>query len=311
MESAMFKRVLVPLDGSELAERALEPALAVVRATDAELLLLCVPSYQQIIAPAAAGYGMVPTDQIIDLGRDEAQQYLAGLRREARCSKCRIRTLVIAGDVAGCIVDTAASENVDLIVMTTHGYSGLTRWMLGSITERVLRGAPCPVLVVREAMPLCKALISLDGSAVAEKALAPGLALARILGCQVTLLRVDTGEELSAVEQGMLQMAGAGSCQDLVGQGEARLHYYLECLAKKYRTPDLAIDTAVVQAKPAEAILSYAEAQGIDLIIMASHGRGGVRRWVYGSVTEKVLRQANRAMLIVRPPAAEASDSDR
>jgi len=311
MELAMFKRVLVPLDGSELAERALDPALAVVRATNAELLLLSVPSYQQIIAPAAAGYGMVPTDQIIDLGRDEAQQYLAGLRREARCSKCRIRTLVIAGDVAGCIVDTAASENVDLIVMTTHGYSGLTRWMLGSITERVLRGAPCPVLVVREAMPLCKALISLDGSAVAEKALAPGLALARILGCRVTLLRVDTGEELSAVEQGMLQMAGAGSCQDLVGQGEARLHYYLECLAKKYRTPDLVIDTAVVQAKPAEAILSYAEAQGIDLIIMASHGRGGVRRWVYGSVTEKVLRQANRAMLIVRPPAAEAPDSDK
>ena len=79
----MFNKVLVPLDGSELAERALDPALAVVRATKAELLLLSVPSYQQIIAPAAAGYGMVPTDQIIDLSRDEAQQYLAALQREA------------------------------------------------------------------------------------------------------------------------------------------------------------------------------------------------------------------------------------
>ncbi|MGD8856435.1 MAG: universal stress protein [Chloroflexota bacterium] len=306
----MFNRVLVPLDGSGLAERALGPALAVVHATDAELLLLSVPSYQQIIAPAAAGYGMVPTDQIIDLGRDEAQQYLAALWREARCKDCRIRTLVIEGDVAGCIVDTAAAEGVDLIVMTTHGYSGFTRWMLGSITERVLRGAPCPVLVVREDIPLCKALISLDGSALAEQALAPGLALARILGCRVTLLRVDTGEELSAVEQGMLQMAGAGSCQDLVDQGETRLHYYLECLARKHRTPDLTIETAVVQAKPAEAILSYAEAEGIDLIIMASHGRSGVRRWVYGSVTEKVLRHANRAMLIVRPPGEDEPEAD-
>jgi nucleotide-binding universal stress UspA family protein len=286
MESAMFNKVLVPLDGSELAERALDPALAVVRASNAELLLLSVPSYYQIIAPAAAGYGMVPTDQIVDLGREDAARYLDSLKRGARCSDCRIRTMIVEGDVAGSIVDTAAAEGVDLIVMTTHGYSGFTRWMLGSITERVLRGAPCPVLVIREAIPLCKALINLDGSAVAEKALEPGMALARILGCKVTLLRSDTGEEMSAMEQGMLQMAGAGSCQDLAEQGEARLHYYLECLARKYRTPDLAIDTVVVQANPAEAILSYAEAQGIDLIVMASHGRSGVRRWVYGSVTE-------------------------
>ena len=306
----MFTKILVPLDGSELAERALDPALAIVRASNAELLLLSVPTYHQIVAPAAAGYGMVPMDEIIDLGHDEAREYLAGLRRQARCSDCRIQTLVVEGDVAGCIVDTAAAEQVDLIVMTTHGYSGFTRWMLGSITERVLRGAPCPVLVVREAISLCKALINLDGSALAEKALEPGLALARILGCQVTLFRADTGEDLSAVEKSVLQMAGAGSCQDLVDQGVDRLHYYLECLARQQRTPDLAIDTAVVRAKPAEAILSYAEAEGIDLIVMATHGRSGVRRWVYGSVAEKVLRQAGCAMLIVRPPLAKATDSD-
>jgi nucleotide-binding universal stress UspA family protein len=306
----MFKRVLVPLDGSELAERALEPALAVARASNAELLLLSVPSYHQIIPPAATGYGMVTTDQIIDLGQNDAKNYLAALRREARCSDCRIRTMVVAGDVAGCIVDTAADEQVDLIIMTTHGYSGFTRWMLGSITERVLRGAPCPVLVVREAIPLCKALINLDGSLVAEKALEPGLALARILGCQVTLLRADQGEDLSSVEQGVLQMAGAGSCQDLVEQGEDRLSYYLECLARQHRSPDLTIETVVVQAKPAEAILAYAEAEGIDLIVMATHGRTGLRRWVFGSVAEKVLHQAGCAMLIVRPPVSQDQEPD-
>ena len=142
----MFKKVLVPLDGSELAERALEPALAITRACDAELLLLSVTSYHQILPPAAAGYGLTTTDQIVDFGLDDANEYLDGLRREARCSDCRIQTITVGGDVAGCIVDTAATEGVDLIVMTTHGYSGLTRWVLGSITERVLRGASCPVL---------------------------------------------------------------------------------------------------------------------------------------------------------------------
>jgi nucleotide-binding universal stress UspA family protein len=310
MGSAMFNKILVPLDGSGLAAQALEPALAITRATDAELLLLNVPSYQQIIAPSATGYTMLPTDQIIALGQDDAEDYLEEVTRQARCRDCRIRTIVKKGDVAGCIVDTAAAEDVDLIVMTTHGYSGFTRWMLGSITERVLRSAPCPVLVVRESMSLCKTLINLDGSALAEKALAPGLALASIFGCQVTLLRADYGEELSSMEQGVLQMAGAGSCQDLVDQGADRLHYYLECLARQHRTPDLAIKTVVVKAKPAEAILSYAEAEGIDLIVMASHGRSGVSRWVYGSVTEKVLRQAGCAMLIVRPPATEESETD-
>lgn len=298
----MFDKVLVPLDGSELAERALGSALAISRARNAQLIFFSVPTYHQVISPTATGYGLVTMNQIVDLGRDEARNYLNGLRRQARCSDCRIETMVMEGDVAGCIVDTAAAEQVDLIVMTTHGYSGFTRWMLGSVTERVLRGAPCPVLVVQQAIPLCKALIALDGSPLAESALEPGLALAQILGCQVTLLRVDQGEDLNSVEQGLLQMADAGACQELAEQSEDRLSYYLECLARQYWSPDLTIDTAVVQAKPAEAILAHAESEGIDLIIMATHGRTGLRRWVYGSVTEKVLRQAGRAMLIVRPP---------
>ena len=306
----MFNKVLVPLDGSELAERALDPALAITRARNAELLLLSVTSYHHVLPPAAAGYGLTATDQIVDLGRDDANNYLDALRRETRCSDCRIQTMAVEGDVAGCIVDTAAAVGADLIVMTTHGYSGFTRWMLGSITERVLRGASCPVLAVRQAIPLCKALIALDGSPLSQEALAPGLELARALGCQVTLLRADQGEDLSSVEQGLLQMAGAGPCQELTEGAEDRLSYYLECLARQHRSPELPIETVVLQTRPAEAILSYAESEEIDLIIMATHGRTGLRRWVYGSVTEKVLHQAGCAMLIVRPPISEIQRSD-
>lgn len=305
----MFDKVLVPLDGSELAERALSPALDIARERDAEILLLSVPTYHYDVPPLPTGYGPVTSGRIVDLSHDDASAYLANLRRQARCRDCRIQTVVAEGDVAGCIVDTAAAEQVDLIVMTTHGYSGFTRWMLGSITERVLRGAPCPVLVIREAISFCKALIPLDGSSLAEEALEPGLELARILSCQVTLLLADQGEDLGPVEQGLLQMASAGACQELVEQAENRLIYYLECLAQKHRSPDFALETVVTRARPAEAILAYAEAEEIDLIIMATHGRTGVRRWVFGSVTEKILRQAGRAMFIVRPPIGQEQES--
>jgi nucleotide-binding universal stress UspA family protein len=183
--------------------------------------------------------------------------------------------------------------------------------MLGSVTERVLRGSPCPVLVVREAISFCKALIPLDGSPLAESALQPGLALAQVLGCHVTLLRADQGEELGSVEQGLLQMADAGACQELAEQSDDRLNYYLECLARQHRSSELTIDTIVLQGKPAEAILAHAESEAIDLIIMATHGRTGLSRWVYGSVTEKVLRQADRAMLIVRSLVDQGQDRDQ
>ena len=102
--------------------------------------------------------------------------------------------MITDGDEASTILETASAENVDLIVMTTHGRTGLTRWVLGSVTERVLHDAPCPVLVMRTSTPLQKVLITLDGSVIAEYALEPGLAVARALDAQVRLLAVaDSG----------------------------------------------------------------------------------------------------------------------
>ncbi len=122
--------------------------------------------------------------------RNDALVYLETIRKSNEQPDLHIQTRLIEGDVAGAIVDTALSEQVDLIVMSTHGYSGLTRWVLGSVTEKVLRSAPCPVLAVRAARHPQKVLITLDGSPLSDRAIEPGLAVAQSLNAAVTLLRV-------------------------------------------------------------------------------------------------------------------------
>lgn len=304
----MFNKILVPLDGSLLAERALEPAMAIARWQGGQAILLSVPVYKQVMVPGTAGYGLILPDQSLALYRAEAEEYLGRISQTHAEAGIDVKTLVIDGDVAGSIVDTAADERVDLIVMTTHGYSGFTRWVLGSITERVLRSAPCPVLVIRHEEPLKHVMITLDGSRLAEQALKPALALAGLLDARVTLLRVDYEEKLSSVEMGLLELTAAEICEEMTQDADNRLAYYLDCVCRHFASPSLAIETAIAVGQPAQRILDFAKEKQVDMIAMATHGRTGLQRWVYGSVTEKVLRNANCAMLIVRPPKENTID---
>ena len=138
----MYNKILVPLDGSELAEVALESATLIAQKQAG-------PSYGQFMAPSPAGYAVLAPPQIPEILTQDANKYLEAIYQTYHASGFDFDTRVISGDIASTIVDLAIAEDVDLITMTTHGYSGITRWMLGSVTERVLRNAPCPVLVVR------------------------------------------------------------------------------------------------------------------------------------------------------------------
>ena len=298
----MFDRLLIPLDGSQLAERALEPGFTLASAGRSQVILLRVPVYRQIMSPSAAGYGWISPDQEPARGLNEAAEYLEAKVADYNLPDLEILPVVKRGDVASTIVDTAVDNQVNLIVLTTHGYSGITRWMLGSVTERVLRGAPCPVLVIRHEDPIRRILICLDGSKLAEQALESGFEIASRLAERVTLLRVDHQESLSNIELGLLEMADSELCKEMDQHPENRLHYYLDCIRSKYDDRGLPIETAVVKGDPAQAILEFAEEHAVDMIAMATHGYSGLRRWVYGSVTEKVLRKACSAMLVVRPP---------
>jgi len=291
----MFKKILVPLDGSQLSQRALEPALAMGTYTGAELLLVRTPVVDTLSFAA--------TESKHAEARHDALVYLETVRKSSEQPDLHIQTRLIEGDVAGAIVDTALSEQVDLIVMSTHGYSGLTRWVLGSVTEKVLRSAPCPVLAVRAARHPQKVLITLDGSTLADSAIAPGIAVAQSLNAAVTLLRVvprvAINGKLDEHERGLSRRMQ----EDLIEEAKGYLHARSASCAPLERS--VTIKSEVRIGSPAEIILEHVETYGTDLIVMATHGRTGLIRWVYGSVTAKVLRGVNCSMLVTRPTDAE------
>lgn len=284
----MFNKILVPLDGSPLSERALAPALALAQQPGTEILLARIPTADASYEP--------PTGRQLEVARREIQRYLEAISA-GQSPDMTISTLMPEGDVASAIVDTAAAEHVDLIVMSTHGYSGVTRWLLGSVTEKVLRTAPCPVLAIRTPRPIQQIAITLDGSELSERALAPGLELAQRLSAEVTLLRsvprATIDGSLDETERGLSRRLQ----QDLIDEAAA----YLTARSASYARSSLVIKTEVRVGPAADNIYEFVEAYGTDLIVMATHGRTGLQRWVYGSVTEKVLHSVNSSLLVFRP----------
>jgi len=301
----MFKKILVPVDGSELAEQAMEPALALAANACGQIFLLRIPILSTALTAVHAEFGAaLPIEASLKEVRDDAQAYLDGLIERYQRPNVTLTLLVAEGDVAGTIVDTAVAHNVDLIVMSTHGYSGATRWLLGSIAEKVLRSAPRPVFIVRSTALIRKLLITLDGSELAERALQPGLAMAESLGAAICLLRVEPEAMINPLEFAALEQAASGLGQQLQESAMANAQNYLDTIAAKLNKSDVTVETAVLQGPAARNILDFSENEGVDLVVMATHGRTGLRRWVYGSVTERVLHglHCDCAMLVVRVP---------
>jgi nucleotide-binding universal stress UspA family protein len=299
----MFKRILIPLDGSELAERSLPLALQIAQAQGGELILMRVPLAEKMMTAYPAEYSLLWPEQSLQLSQKMSQEYLEAVLARYEGGDVPLRTMLVDGDVAGGIVDTAVAENADLIVMSTHGYSGLTRWMLGSVTERVLREAHCPVLALRNTKPVEQMLITLDGSYLAETALEPGFSLAQALNSRVVLLQVLSDKELANLSEiEGLDMERAEQANNELGDGIQR---HLERLISKQAPPGLNVKAVVASGSAAPTILDHIEYYDVNIAVMATHGRTGVRRWVYGSVTEKVMRGANCSMLIVRAHSPE------
>jgi nucleotide-binding universal stress UspA family protein len=304
----MTRQILVPLDGSVLAEAAVPHAAALARTYDAELALF------RVIPPSelrtTAGWGPLPAT--IRAGWVEIA--LAQLRAELEAVAERLRSIglvtqtevLVAGDVASAIIGRAGRDPRTLMIaMATHGRSGVGRWVLGSVAEKVLQGAPTPLLVRAREMVAASTDVSyrtivvpLDGSAFAEQALGQAQAIVAAT-TRATLLLVAVVPMLpdSALAPGL----GERAWVEAEHQAEVEhLSGYLARTAARLESEGLSVRARLVGGTAAEQILQVSAAEHADLIVMATHGRSGWQRLWLGSVATKVVRSADLPVLLVR-----------
>jgi nucleotide-binding universal stress UspA family protein len=285
--------MLVPLDGSELAERALPIAAHLARATGSALVLVQVlplTTWAFAVPGSQATYDQtVPYYEIIDDEDRATRSYLSQVADKVRGSDLVVQTLAVRGDPAGTLIDLEPQVQAGLVVMASHGRTGLSRFALGSVADRVARHGYAPVLVVRpfgESQPgvqLADALVPLDGSPLAERALDIVAGLAEHVISRVTLARVVNPER---------HAGETDEAERSLEEARARLQEQLDGRA-------CAIEITILYGKPADQIIQRSE-RACDLVIMATHGRTGATRWAFGSVADRVLRGIRVPLLLVR-----------
>ncbi|TSD15056.1 universal stress protein [Haloglomus irregulare] len=312
----MYDRILLPTDGSTHAMTAAEHALALSRAFDATIHVLGVADIDRAAGLFDAG------------GVDEA--FLERVRAETGTAVERTATLaaandpvetaVVDGDPADAIADYVAEAAPDAIVMGTHGRRGITRFVAGSVTERVLRTATVPVFTVRcpdgEAraegaeptvgaageFPTCeRVLLPTDGSGTAERAVDHAVAIADAIDGELHALNVV---DVAAAGGQRDPVPSGTAVEALTEQGEAAV----DAVAERADDAGVPVVTAVRQGFPESRIRTYARENGADVVVMGTHGRTGLGRVLLGSTVERLVRRAEMPVCAVPPADRDGVD---
>jgi nucleotide-binding universal stress UspA family protein len=312
----VYKTVLVTLDGSPLAERALPYGAALAQAGYGRLVL--------VRAAAAPTMAELDTrEELLAAAQEEAKIYLheivARLEEQRPGIERRTETVVVPvrhGSVAEALRRTAREQGADVVVMATHGRSGPGRWLYGSVADAVLRHAEVPVLLVpATAGPLWspgagqRILVPLDGSPLALAALPAAAELAAVLRADLHLLRVvEPPVALRAWDYTSPAFEAAVEVPPDPAAEVAEVTKYLEGVAATLRARGLTVRVSAEVGLVASTIAAVAEEQRATVIAMATHGRGGVARLVLGSVATGVLQRAGVPLLLVRPEGVRRAE---
>jgi nucleotide-binding universal stress UspA family protein len=302
----MFKRLLVPLDCSPLAEQALGQAASIARGSGAAIDLALVHT-----AATVAGVRNAPWDT--DEWKRE-NRYLEAISAELESGAgVTVGHSVLAGEVVTMLCQRAWDVSADLIVMTTHGRTGLSRMWLGSVAHGVLQNANVPVLMfrpeqgLRRTVPaeqsIRKILVPVDGSALSAAIVEPALALAKATGARMTLLRIvqpvpgvilDAGQPFAFP----VALPDEPATEEVLADVTA----HVTGVAEQLTTDEgVQVDAqAVVSVGVAQGILDYAVGHAIDLIALSTHGRGA-SRLLMGSVANKVAHASGVPTLLYKP----------
>jgi len=306
----MYSKIVVPLDGSELAEGVLPHVAEVIRGRESRVYLLSASPLARRRAPAAVDVqpasAAVPED--LQGVMRELMEYLRGAAQRLEPTSADVWIGVRFGRPADEILAFADEVEADLIAMSTHGRSGIRRWVFGSVTDRLLHGAACPVLLVRARQENAAApsyqriLVPLDGSEIAEQIIPYVKTLIRPRQTHISLVSVlTTGLGDRTVTLLTSYPPGMQLATTALRQAEVQLRVYLRSVAAALRERGAIVSIDIRQGSPAEEILAQAAASGADLICMTTHGISGISRWVYGNVAGKILHGAHGPVLMVRP----------
>lgn len=307
LEPLRVRSVLLPLDGSALAEQGIPTAAAVARKARARLRLALV---HQSPSPPPRDEGTARMYTRIELAlRKSEQDYLRGVaRRIKEKSAIQVATATLSGSPAPALLDYVREVGVDLVVMTTHGRGGLQRAWLGSVADQLVRTVEIPLLLIRpaEGAPtptsepvLEEILVPLDGSRRAEAALPSATGVAKLFGAGLLLVQCVQPVAIAIGHPGVYPSALG---ETILADRRRQAQDYLDDMTGTIHELGVpAISTTVLAASAVDGILAASRGPKIGLIALATHGRGGLRRLVLGSVADKLVRTADLPVLVTRP----------
>jgi nucleotide-binding universal stress UspA family protein len=301
----MFRKILVPLDRSSLAEQAIGFAASIARESGATIDLVLVHE-----ALPFAGYADLPWD----VAPGAEQTYVAAIVEElASGAKVTASSAVLHGSPAEMICRHAGQVNADLIVMTSHGRTGFSRAWLGSVADAVMRNAAVPVLILRPERSdgprlvtphkIDHVLVPLDGSTLAASVVPAATDLARATHASIVLLRVSPVVPTVMPVEPTLPVTSVPFVPDLTATQQLfdDATRELDTVARNlHEQTGIAVEARVVESATAAAAIVGAVDAEHDIVAMSTHGRGA-SRWLVGSVADKVLRSSTVPVLLYRP----------
>ncbi len=310
----MYTKILAPLDGSKLAEQVLPYAGALAAGLNISLKLFHAVDLRplSIADPMTARYfdyeGL----------RTESENYLQELGAPLRSEGVHVSIEVAEGTPEQAILSELEQDPNALIAVTTHGRSGLSRWVLGSTAEKILHATTNPMLVIRsyeeDSAPhnvkLEKLIVPLDGSRVAEQILPHAIAVAKALRLDVYLIRSipSSGEYHRYMEEYVeagpdptVGSRSSGLYEEFSNTASAQIQEYLRKVGDRFRAEDVfSVHEKILEGSAADAIIELAHETPNNLIAMTSHGRSGIGRWIMGSVSDRIVRYSHDPVLMVR-----------
>jgi len=288
----MYERILVPLDGSELAEQAIPYVEWLARKFNSEVIVLTACLAGDSLERALKEYIERRAEKIQSLG-------------------IKARSACIEGEPAASIIDFAGKNEVSLIAISTHGRTGVSQWLLGSIANKVVQRSHIPVFLVRSSQPartpadkeLRKILLTLDGSHFSEAIIPYVERLAKVTDSEVALLRVIEPAKLP-------QLAAYADREkyekDFMAKLKKEAKRYLDKKKTAMKSKGIKVNSALLEGKADETILQYAEDKSVNLIALTTHGFSGISKWAYGSVASRIIEASSKPTLLVRPPLPAA-----